>query len=284
MLKEKAGLTDPQVDSFLERFVLPIRPSWDRKLPRGCDKSDVLPWRYYRGLSVLVRPFVEISRAPRNFAISAPHLHRWLGYLTSSIAEGHLPARIFQSSQMKSYLGSIAEKKGHQFNGEVAELLQTILPDQRVEIKMTELGTPAQPDLGDVDVLAWDTKSGVVLLIECKRLKLALTVRQVIQQLEGFRGDTANREDALAKHQRRVDWLKQNPGELSRVTGIPEDQISWNPLLVTSGRVPMAFIDAIDFSKDQVVPLRDVKDHVTNLIARNSKTHSLTSEAQVLPS
>lgn len=277
MLKEKVGLNDPQVDSFLERFVLPIRPSWDKMLPRGCDTSDVLPWRYYRGLSVLVRPFVEISRAPRQFAISAPHLHRWLRYLTHSISEGYLPARIFRSPQMQSYLGSIADKKGHKFTGEVAELLKSILPDQRVEIKMTELGAPAHPDLGDVDVLAWDTKCAVVLLIECKRLKTALTVRQVIQQLEDFRGDTANKEDALGKHKRRVDWLKKNSGELSRITGIPEYQISWKPLVVTRGRVPMSFIDAIDFSKDQVVTIQDLEDHVTRLIAPNPQTQPLTS-------
>lgn len=277
MLKEKVGLNDPQVDIFLERFVLPIRPSWDKKLPRGCDTSDVLPWRYYRGLSVLVRPFVEISRAPRRFAISAPHLHRWLRYLTHSISEGHLPARIFRSPQMQSYLGSIADKRGHQFTWEVAELLKSTLPDQRVEIKMTALGASAHPDLGDVDVLAWNTKCGAVLLIECKRLKTALTVRQVIQQLENFRGDTANKEDALGKHKRRVDWLKKNPHEVSRLTGIPADQISWKPLVVTKGRVPMSFIDAIDFSKDQVVTIQDLQDHVTSLIATNPQAQPLNT-------
>lgn len=277
MLKEKVGLNDSQVDSFLERFVLPIRPKWDENLPLGCDANDVLPWRYYRGLSVLIRPFIEISQAPQKFAISAPHLHRWLRYLTHSITEGHLPARIFQSSEMESYLGSIADKKGHKFAEEVAELVKSILPDQRVEIKMTALGAPNHPDLGDVDVLAWDTKCGVVLLIECKRLKTALTVRQVIQQLENFRGDTANKEDALGKHKRRVDWLKQNPGELSRLTGIPADQISWKPLVVTRGRVPMSFIDAIDFSKDQVVTIQDLEDHVTSLIALDPQAQPLTS-------
>ncbi|MFT6862742.1 MAG: hypothetical protein ACJAVK_001301 [Akkermansiaceae bacterium] len=270
MLKGEAGLNDAQVTSFLKRFVLPIRPSWNSKLPPGCDVNDVLPWRYFRGLSVLVRPFVEISRSPRMLVISAPHLHRWHRYLTNSILEGHLPEKLFQSSEMRSYLGSIAFKKGHQFTEQVSEELKLILPDLKVEVYMTALGAPAMPDLGDIDVLAWDEKTGIVLLIECKRLKTALTVRQVTQQLEDFRGNMNDKEDALAKHQRRVDWLKKNAGELSQITGIPSARIQWTPLLVTSGRVPMSFVDAIDFPKEQVVPMRDLESHVSNLLAPTS--------------
>ncbi|MES2996128.1 MAG: hypothetical protein V4733_04885 [Verrucomicrobiota bacterium] len=77
LLTHQIGLTDSQADGFVERFTLPIRPGWNRNLPKGCEPGDVLPWRYFRGLSLLLRPFVEVSRSPRAFAISAPHLHRW---------------------------------------------------------------------------------------------------------------------------------------------------------------------------------------------------------------
>lgn len=215
---------------------------------------------------MLVRPFVEVSRSPRQFAISAPHLHRWVRYLTHSISEGTLPAKLFQSVGMKSYLGSIADKKGHQFTEETANRVQEMLPDQRVEIKMTELGAPADPDLGDVDVFAWDQNSGLVLLIECKHLKTALTVRQVIQQLENFRGDTEDKDDALGKHQRRVEWLKANPNKLSQLTGIHPSNIRWLPLLVTSGRVPMSFVDAINFPREQVVPEKELETRMSSIL------------------
>ena len=276
LLKHKIGLQDRQVDTFLERFVLPIRSGWDRKLPEGCDHGDVYPWRFFRGLSVLVRPFVEISRSPRAFAISAPHLHRWRHYLTNAIFEGHLPDKLFRSSTMKSYLGGIANKKGHGFTKDVAASIQALLPNQRLEIKLTELGAPQAPDFGDIDVLAWNPDTGIVLLIECKRLKTTLTVGQVVQQLEEFRGDP-NEMDSLAKHQRRVEWLKANPREVEKLTGIPESNIRWTPLLVTSGRVPMSFVDAIDFPKEQVVPMRDLERHVTSLLAQCIETQPLTS-------
>lgn len=265
-LKHRVGLTDSQVSSFIERFTLPIRSRWDRDLPKGCEKVDVLPWRYFRGLSVLVRPFVEVARSPRHFAISAPHLHRWLYYLTNAIIDGHLPDKLFRTDAMKSYLGSVSNKKGHEFTRQVALDLSNVLPSQRVEIKLTSLGAPANPDLGDVDILAWDSNSGFIFIIECKRLKTALTVSQVIQQLDDFRGDT-NEMDSLAKHKRRVEWIKANPGELSRLTSIPEAHIRWAPLLVTSGRVPMSFVDAIDYPKNQVVPAKELEHHISALLS-----------------
>lgn len=266
LLKQGCGLSAPQVESFINRFVLPIRPAWNKNLPKGCDMNDVLPWRYFRGLSVLVRPFVEISRSPRQFAISAPHLHRWHRYLTQSISQGHLPERLFKSEEMRRYLGSVAHRKGHEFTKNVAAVVAEALPDLRVEIKMTALGAPQSPDLGDIDILAWSPKGKIVLLIECKRLKTALTVRQVIQQLEEFRGDPTNPQDSLVKHQRRVDWLKHNPFGVANLTGMSPELIRWKPLLVTSGRVPMSYLDAMEFSRDQVVPFQDLATRLPKLI------------------
>ena len=180
---------------------------------------------------------------------------------------------------MKSYLGTLANKRGHEFTKEVAEIFESILPDQRLEIKLTELGAPSEPDLGDIDVLAWDSRTAVVFLIECKRLKAALTVRQAIQQLEEFRGDREEK-DSLAKHQRRIEWLKLNPSVLAQLTGIPSDRIRWVPLLVTSGRVPMSFVDAIDFPKDQVVAEPDLKRHIAAVLARANQPQILTDRSE----
>jgi hypothetical protein len=258
--------------------------SW---VEQGCDINDVLPWRYWRGMSLLMRPFVEVSRSPRRFVISAPHLHRWRTYLTNAILEGYLPDKLFHSSTMKSYFGSVANKKGHKFTDKVGVALNPTFPDLKLEIKMTELGAPAQPDLGDVDVLAWNKQSGVVLIIECKRLKSALTIRQSMQQLDEFKGGTGD-EDYLAKHQRRVEWLMSNPGEISRITGIQEAHISWVPLLITSGRVPMSFIDAIDFPKEQVIPFIELEQRLREIGLQNGRAfdpdaNPLESPASILP-
>ncbi len=163
---------------------------------------------------------------------------------------------------MKRYLGSIAQKKCRDFEEKVGAKMGEIISNKRVRILMTELGAPVDPDLGDIDVLAWNSKTGVVLLVECKRLKNALSVPQVIQQLEEFRGDSANPNDSLAKHQRRVDWLKDNPNGVSKITGIPCEQICWTSLLFTSGRVPMSYLNTTSFSKEQTIPFQELEDRI----------------------
>lgn len=263
VLVDRIRLTDAQIETIMQRFVLPIRSKWDSNLPSGCQISDVLPWRFFRGLSVLLRPFVEVSRSPRVFAVSAPHLARWRHYMANAIAEGHLPDKLFSSPGMSKYLGNIANKKGHNFTKTVSECLSPLLPIQRLEIQMTELGAPAIPDLGDVDILAWETNLKIVFVIECKRLKSALTVRQVIQQLEEFRGNQKEK-DSLAKHQRRVAWLKVNPTKVSEIAGIPADEIKWAALLVTKGRVPMSYLDAFECPKEQVVPIKELSEHIAS--------------------
>ena len=69
---------------------------------------------------------------------------------------------------------------------------------------MTELG--ASSELGDIDVLAWN-RTGNVLLIECKRLKLARTVAEIAEICRRFRGEA---NDELDKQMRRFKRVAEN--------------------------------------------------------------------------
>ena len=264
LFKHGVGFTDLQIERFLTKFTLPMRSGWNKELPTGCEDNDVLPWRFFRGLSVLVRPFVEVSKSPRCFAISATHLERWRTYLVRSICNGELPDRIFESRELKAYLGDIAQKEGEEFEHKVATGFVESKMISRQGVKMRELGRSDADPSNDVDVLAWGRNSPTVFLVECKNLKRTLTVAQAIQQLEDFRGDPDNPKDYLTKHINRVDWLRQNPQEVSEITGIPADEIRWEPLLITSGRVPMSYCDLINFKRENVWPLSELKDKLTN--------------------
>jgi hypothetical protein len=120
------------------------------------------------------------------------------------------------------------------------------------EVNMTALGAPAAPDLGDVDVLAWDFESGKVFIVDCKRLIEAVTVIEAVQRLEEFKGDPTE-ADRLTKHLRRVDWLQQNPSGIGSITDIPVDRVELVPLLVTSDLVPMEFLKEVKFPAEQFV-------------------------------
>lgn len=276
LLKNGIGLSDEQVEVFLDRFVLRIRPVWNKDLPDGCEPNDVLPWRFFRALSILVRPIVEVDQSPSVYAISATHLHRWRYYFTNTLLEGYLPERMFNSEEMRSYLGGLAKRKGGRFEKNVAEEMEKRLPQAQDGVKMRGLGKADADPSDDVDVVAWDEETEVVFLVECKHLKPTLTVAQVIKQLENFRGDQTNSEDSLAKHLRRIRWLKSNPEGVSRLTGISPDNILWVPLLVTSGRVPMSFLDAIDYPKEQVLAFQDLENRILSIVA-DLKSNAPTS-------
>ena len=258
IFKHGVGFTDEQIERFLRKFVLPIRSGWNKDLPEECKINDVLPWRFFRGLSVLIRPFVEVSKSPRSFMISATHLERWRTYLIRSICNGELPDYIFESDEIKEYLGDLAQKEGGEFEQKVAAEFSKFGLHARQGLKMRELGKSDSDPSNDVDVVAWDQNSKSVFLIECKNLKRVLTVAQAIQQLENFRGDPDKPKDYLTKHLNRVDWLRDNPEKLSQITGIPSSEIYWIPLLITSGRVPMSYHDLINFNKDQVWPFSEL--------------------------
>ena len=262
LLCEGCGFSSSEANAFLERLTLPIRSQWDADLPPRCKKEDVYPWRFRRNLSLLVRPLVEVARSPRTWIISAPFFERSVAYLGGNVENADFPERFFASDKMRKYIGQRVNRRGHIF----AEKVHTVFIQQgyaaRLEIEMTELGAAKHAGLGDIDVLAWNVATGKVFPVECKRLLTALTVREVIQRLEDFRGDR-KAKDSLGRHLRRVDWLTENLQSLVKLTGIPPERIRLMPCLATSDIVPMQFFQEMDFPLNQVVPF----DRLVSFIA-----------------
>jgi hypothetical protein len=252
LLMEHAGMSDAQAERFLDAFTLPIRAAWDTELPARCSKQDVFPWRFRRSLSLLMRPLILVRTNPRGWLISAPFFEKSAQYLTGNIYEGRLPDRFFASKPLRAYIGRVVDKKGHAFAERVATAFEGSGYKTRTEVRLTELGAPRNPDLGDVDVLAWTASATHVFIAECKRLTPALTVREVIQRLEDFRGDE-RRKDSLGKHLNRIAWIQENRAGVEKITGIRAADISFRPLLITSQLVPMQFFEEMNFPTNQVV-------------------------------
>jgi len=65
-------------------------------------------------------------------------------------------------------------------------------------------------DLGDIDVLIFDTKKKRIIAIECKDLAIARTPYEISSEIINlFRGDEANRS-IVERHRRRVQWLREH--------------------------------------------------------------------------
>jgi hypothetical protein len=257
LLCEGCDFSPTEAGAFLDRLTLPIRKSWDGDLPPRCKKEDVFPWRFRRNLSLLVRPLVQVSVNSRIWVISAPFFETSASYLTGNVEAADFPERFFASEKMRKYVGQEVNRRGHIFAEKVYTLFVENHFTGRLEIEMTELGAAKGDGLGDVDVLAWNQTTGQIFTVECKRLLAALSVREVIQRLEDFRGDK-KAKDSLGRHLRRVDWLVQNLSALTKLTGIATEKIQLIPILVTSDIVPMQFFQEMKFPPEQVVPFDEL--------------------------
>src|SRR5258707_15179070 len=99
---------------------------------------------------------------------------------------------------MRAFCGAQANRRGNQFAHEVADIVERFGFLAGRQVQMTALGVPASDgDLGDVDVIAWKPDSTTVLVIECKCLRPAVGVRDVVDRLDEYRGE---RDDSLGKH------------------------------------------------------------------------------------
>lgn len=162
-----------------------------------------VPWRYSRRLSVVVRPLLIFGDEDTDrvlFGVGA--LPGGIAHLLERIEQGHLPQDFFTSRTMRQYIGRVNYQKGHAFTQTVSDQLMQRKWCNRVEVQMTELGGPAE--LGDVDILAW--KPGrEIQIVECKRLQFARTIAEAAEVCSRFQGEA---KDELAKHLRRVEWIK----------------------------------------------------------------------------
>ena len=248
-LVSNRGFSYDTIDAFLCAFGIFHRPAWNIP-PPGMKNRDILPWRYSRHLSVTFRPLLVFGKQDEDvviYGVGTVELvfHNLLG----KIENGYLPQEFFNSEAMKSYLGGITNKRGHEFTRTVAEHLRSKGWSTKVDVKMSELGALAE--FGDIDVLAWK-QSGETLIIECKRLRLARTLKEIAEICRRFSGQA---NDKLYKHLRRVKWVKNNPPNLNRITGLTVTPNQIDHRLVTNVQVPMRFLSNLPIPNDKIGPL-----------------------------
>ena len=251
-LTRRSGLASASCEAFIQTFGLFHRPTWD-KSPAGFTKKDIYPWRFRRRLSSTVRPIFVFGQQDNDqviFGIGA----LWLGcrYLLQRSEDGLLPNDFYRKREMKEYIGSVNDKRGHAFADSVAQEMRKKGWRVENEVKMSSLGASAE--LGDVDVLAWKP-DGNIRIIECKRLRLARTIVEVAEICERFQGEA---KDELAKHIRRVQWIKNNPASLKRIIGYIPDSDSVDDRLVTSVQVPMTYLGSLPIDAAKVGPLEEM--------------------------
>jgi len=229
------------VQKIVDALVLWPRATW-ASTPEGFSPKDWYPWRYRRRLSVLARPILQIGGAESGYLL-APGLVRDGGAkLVDYCYMGGFEAKTFPAGRLRSWVGAAENQRGHEFNGLVARRLSELGWSCKANVRLTEiLSAKLDRDYGDVDVLAWRGRR--VLVIECKDLRMAMTVGDIARQLHDFREDftSSGKPDQLKKHLLRMDVLMSRPDGVTRYVGTKERRIELEAVLVFSDLVPLHF-------------------------------------------
>lgn len=255
--RASAGVSEADVAAFLKSFGLPRRAGW---LARpDLDKArDINPWRYERRLSIMLRPLILLDASEKEFIYGIGICRSALLYIIDSVTEATFDKDVFVSKPMRAWLGGRIEKLGAEFSAEVAEILQAQGWNVRLEIKLTELGAPKSPNLGDIDVLAW-RPDGRVIQIECKRLKASRTIAEIAQNCGRFRGNVG---DHLHKHLRRLEWVRDNKTKIAKFTGIDVEKIVVRHPMVVSRPVPFAYLSGLPILASEIVLVNSLQAYI----------------------
>ena len=229
---------------FIDELTIKHRAAWDRA-PEGYSDKDIVPWRFRRRLSLVHRPIVQLTDAEDSPCLCTPEAVRMGLALRLSRTYGAVyDDQVFESQQMRAWIGERRNQLGHEFTESVADVLRKAGWECWIERQPPEiLGRKLDRDYGDVDILACDRRSARTLVVECKNLFVAKTPGEIAKQIGEFRGklDKNGRPDRLLRHLQRVALLREHPKDVARYVGLEETTIE--SVLVFRNRVPIEFID-----------------------------------------
>ena len=252
-LRARRGFSAGEVDAFFSAVALEPRARWD-ETPAGFTKRDWEPWRFRRRLSVSARPMIVLGRSAEATCIyGVAQLGASLSYVSEGIRSAWFPMEYFRSAEMRQYRGTVADELGAEFEREIERLCSGAGWTARRSVQMSALGAPAR--LGDVDVLAWRPDAPVLWLIECKRLQPTRTISEIVERLRQFRGES---NDLLAKHMRRVDWVREHMDAVRTKLRLPDNVGVVHPILVTSTRMPMQYATGLPLPQAHIVSVDDL--------------------------
>lgn len=182
-LANQLSWTHERVSQALE--LLSLKPRSDFLQPELPFKAaDVFPWNFNRPLSYLRRPFLHCEcNGEVEILWGIRHLNTVSQYLIYLCLNGRLKA---QSKQMKQVMSELRNIEGEEFNDEVADLLEqnkTLIVKRRVK-KIGNLKIKGEKGiLGDIDVLAADSRRKHLMVIECKNFALARAPHEMANEL-----------------------------------------------------------------------------------------------------
>jgi hypothetical protein len=224
------GWDEKTANAFLDKLALRARPSF---MSPGIDAC---PWRYNRDLSYIRRPLIEIKGTDGDALLMWSSRRSW--FAARYWAELIYTARLRGTTHvMKALMGTIRQGQNKAFEREVETLLvRSGFPVTGTGVKRIcgqRLLSSDGADLGDIDAIALDPATKIVIVAEAKDFELARTPAELANEAEQLLiGD----KSAASKLSRRAAWVQGHLALVLRHFSIAAETAGWRvrPVVVTS--------------------------------------------------
>lgn len=254
------NITLDNIKIFMENFSLQEKLNWCM----GEDFKKTAPWRFGRRQSLSYKPIIKLNNETNSYIISINLLLETIGLIKEHFLMGNVNHDFLISKLAKKFIGSIANQQGSLFNKIVGICFEKAGLSAHTEIKMTILGAPKKPNIGDVDVIAYDATRQIIFICECKNLKQAKTIYEIASICKKFRGESS---DMLAKHLCRVDWIKENKENIRQFFNIsPDIDIRIVTPLICSNIVPFMYIKNLPLSSKDIITIAQLPNYIENTL------------------
>ena len=240
---QNSNISHSHACDLINSFSLSSRVSWEQT-PEGYAVRDVMPWKYKRKMSCLVKPLLKMDN--NKIVCSLALLKLGVAYFLDRSINGMFQIEFFDSTTMRSYIGTLIERNGAEFTSSVAQHFEAKGWIVEKEVQMSRFIAPKE--LGDIDVLAY--KQGTLIVVECKRLQMAKTVSEIADVCNRFRGES---KDELEKHINRVNWVSKNLDTITDAFSEMRPITDFDHSLLTSTEMPMRYLNNLPIDSKKIV-------------------------------
>ena len=241
-LKEWSLIPEDDIKVGLELLTIRERDEYF-VAPPGFKNEDVFPWKYNREFSFLRRPLIETKNEHgekmllwgiRNAEAADRQLHQLF-------LNGRLK---YRDPSINKLLGDRNERRGKNYRQEVFEWFRSL---KNFKVWEYEVNPPYghlnnEEDLGDIDLLIFDSEKNTVYNIECKRTTQAKNIHEMKTELDRYLGRTGQKK-YVEKHIQRHKWLVENRVALSKFIG-SEKNCKVISFLLASDVIPITYLAA----------------------------------------
>lgn len=192
--------------------------------PAGISKGDLWPWRFNRKLSYIRCPLIlrgsEVVWGIR-------HVDNAGRYLVDQIVSDRLKA---ESPRLKSLITVLRQQRSLDFVDAVYEECVSRGFTTRKHVRKIggrKISRTNGEDLGDIDVLAVDSATREIHLIECKLLSGARTPAEMHNELERTFGTGRKKLSSVEKHVERAAWVNERVDAVVKELSVPSGSGDW---------------------------------------------------------